>query len=68
MNFPCGPYLEVLEFLRQHPEGCTSIQIGKAFPHLDAVTRGGITSRLRIYGYVARTYEKRNSTVWVAIK
>ena len=35
---------------------------------LDADTRGGITYRLRMYGYVARTYGKRKSTVWVAIK
>ena len=66
MNFPCGPYLEVLNFIRQHPEGCTATQIGEAFPHLDADTRGGITRRLRVYGYVARTYKNRN--VWVAIR
>ena len=68
MNFPCGPYLEVLNFIRQHPEGCTATQIAEAFPHLDADTRGGITLRLRMYGYVARTYGKRNANVWVAIK
>ena len=68
MNFPYGPYLEVLEYLRQHPEGCTATQISEAFPHLDADTRGGITYRLRMYGYVTRTYGKRKSTVWVAIK
>ena len=68
MNFPFGPYLEVLEYLRQHPEGCTAKQIGEAFPHLDADTRSGITYRLRVYGYVARTYGKRNVRVWVAIK
>ena len=68
MNFPSGPYLEVLEYLRQHPEGCTADQIAEVFPHLDADTRGGITHRLRMYGYVARTYGKRNATVWVAIK
>ena len=68
MNFPSGPYLEVLEFLRQHPEGCTSKQIGEAFPHLDAGTRCGITHRLRMYGFVTRTYGKRNVRVWVAIK
>ena len=68
MNFPSGPYLEVLEYLRQHPEGCTATQIGEAFPHLDANTRGGITYRLRLCGYVARAYGKRNATVWVAIK
>ena len=68
MNFPCGPYLEVLEYLRQHPEGCTAKQIGEAFPHLDADTRGAITYRLRIYGFIARTCGKRNVSVWVAIK
>ena len=68
MNFPSGPYLEVLEYLRQHPEGCTSIQIGEAFPHLDAATRGGITYRLRASGFVMRTYGKRNVKIWVAIK
>ena len=68
MNFPCGPYLEVLEYLRQHPEGCTTKQIGEAFPHLDAGTRGGITYRLHMSGYVVRTYGKRNVRVWVAIK
>ena len=68
MNFPSGPYLEVLEYLRKHPEGCTTTQIGEAFPHLDAGTRSGITLRLRVYGYIARTYGKRNATVWVAIK
>ena len=68
MNFPQGPYLEVLNFIRQHPEGCTAKQIGEAFPHIDADTRGGITYRLRMYGFVARTYGKRNVNVWVAIK
>ena len=68
MKFPFGSYLEVLNFIRQHPEGCTATQIGEAFPHLDADTRGGITYRLRMYGFVARTYGKRNPTVWVAIK
>ena len=68
MNFPCGPYLEVLEYLRQHPEGCTATQIGEAFPHLDADTRGGIIYRLRVSGFVLRTYGKRNVRVWVAIK
>ena len=68
MNFPSGPYLEVLNFIRQHPEGCTAKQIGEAFPHLDMGTRGRISRQLREYGYVARTCGKRNSTVWVAIK
>ena len=68
MNFPYGPYLEVLEYLRQHPEGCTAKQIGDALRHLDADTRGGIIYRLRVSGFVARTYGKRNSTVWVAIR
>ena len=68
MNFPSGPYLEVLNFIRQHPEGCTATQIGEAFPHLDADTRGGITYRLRMYGFVARTRGKRDVRIWVAIK
>ena len=68
MNFPYGPYLEVLNFIRQHPEGCTAKQIGEAFPHLDADTRGGITYRLRMYGFVARTRGKRDVRIWVAIK
>ena len=68
MNFPFGPYLEVLNFIRQHPEGCTATQIGEAFPHLDADTRGGITYRLRVSGFVIRTYGKRNVRVWVAVR
>lgn len=68
MNFPCGPYLEVLNFIRQHPEGCTADQIAEAFPHLDAATRGGITLRLRTHGYVARTYGKGKTTIWEAIR
>ena len=68
MNFPSGPYLEVLNYIRQHPEGCTAKQIGEAFPHLDADTRGGITYRLRMYGFVARTRGKRDVRIWVAIK
>ena len=68
MNFPYGPYLEVLDFIRQHPEGCTATQIGEAFPHLDAYTRRGITHRLRMNGYVTRIYGKSNAIIWVAIK
>ena len=68
MNFPYGPYLEVLNFIRQHPEGCTAKQIGEAFPNLDADTRGGIIYRLRVSGFVLRTYGKRNVRVWVAIR
>ena len=68
MNFPFGPSLEVLEYLRQHPEGSPAKQIGEAFPHLDADTRGGITYRLRMYGFVARTRGKRDVRIWVAIK
>ena len=68
MNFPSGPYLEVLEYLRQHPEGCTATQIGEAFPHLDADTRGGITYRLRYEGYIERRYIGGRITKWVAIK
>ena len=68
MNFPFGPYLEVLEYLRQHPEGCTATQIGEAFPHLDADTRGGITYRLRYEGYIERRFVSSRITKWVAIK
>ena len=68
MNFPFGPYLEVLEYLRQHPEGCTAKQIGEAFPHLDADTRGGITCRLRYEGYIERHFVNSRITKWVAIK
>ena len=68
MNFPYGPYLEVLEYLRQHPEGCTATQIGEAFPHLDADTRGGITYRLRYEGYIERRFINSRITKWVAIK
>ena len=68
MNFPNGIYLEVLNFIRQHPEGCTATQIGEAFPHLDAVTRGGITSRLRYEGYIERHFVNSRITKWVAIR
>lgn len=68
MNFPCGVYLEVLDYIRQHPEGCTATQIGEAFPDLDAATRGGITCRLRTCGYIARIYGKGKVTTWVAIR
>ena len=68
MNFPSGPYLEVLNFIRQYPEGCTATQIGEAFPHLDAVTRGGIASRLRYEGYIKRHFVNSRITKWVAIK
>ena len=68
MNFPFGPYLEVLEYLRQHPEGCTATQIGEAFPHLDADTRGGITFRLRYEGYIERRFVNSRITKWVAIR
>ena len=68
MNFPCGPYLEVLNFIRQHPEGCTATQIGEAFPHLDADTRGGITYRLRYEGYIERRFINSRITKWVAIR
>ena len=62
MNFLSGNYLEVLNFIRQHPEGCTATQIGEAFPHLDADTRGGITYRLRMYGFVDRKSTRLNSS------
>ena len=52
MNFPFGPYLEVLDFIRQHPEGCTATQIAEAFPHLSADDRGGISHKLRWNGYI----------------
>ena len=68
MNFPFGPYLEVLEYLRQHPEGCTATQIAEAFPHLDADTRGGITHRLRYEGYIERRRIDSRRTKWVAIR
>ena len=68
MNFPFGPYLEVLEYLRQHPEGCTAKQIGEAFPHLDADTRGGITYRLKYEGYIERHFVNSRITKWVAIR
>ena len=68
MNFPYGPYLEVLEYLRQHPEGCTATQIGEAFPHLNADTRGGITARLRYEGYIERRFINSRITKWVAVK
>ena len=68
MNFPSGPYLEVLEYLRHHPEGCTAKQIGEAFPHLDEDTRSGISHRLRYGGYIKRLYVNSRKTVWVAIK
>ena len=68
MNFPSGNYLEVLEFLRQHPEGCTATQIGEAFPHLDADTRGGIAFRLRYEGYIERRFVNSRKTKWVAIR
>ena len=68
MNFPSGPYLEVLNFIRKYPEGCTAKQIGEALPHLDADTRGGITSRLRHEGYIERRFVNSRITKWVAIK
>ena len=68
MNFPFGPYLEVLEYLRQHPEGCTAKQIAEAFPHLDAGTRASIASRLRYEGYIERRFINSRITKWVAIR
>ena len=68
MNFPCGPYLEVLEYLRQHPEGCTATQIGEAFPHLSSKERGTISSRLRYEGYIERRFINSRITKWVAVK
>ena len=68
MSFPSGPYLEVLNFIRHHPEGCTAKQIREAFPHLDADTRSGISHRLRWNGYIERRYVSCRVTVWVAVK
>ena len=68
MNFPSGPYLEVLDFIRQHHEGCTADQIAEAFPHLSADDRGGISHKLRWNGYIERRYVGGRVTVWVAIK
>ena len=68
MNFPYGVYLEVLNFIRQHPEGCTVMQIGEAFPHLSVDDRGGISHRLRYEGYIERRYVNSRKTVWVAIR
>lgn len=68
MNFPCGPYLEVLNFIRHHPEGCTATQIGEAFPHLSSKDRATISSRLRYEGYIERHFVNSRITKWVAIK
>lgn len=68
MNFPCGAYLEVLNFIRQHPEGCTATQIGEAFPHLSVDDRCGISHRLRYEGYIERHYIDSRRTKWVAIR
>lgn len=68
MNFPFGPYLEVLNFIRQHPEGCTATQIGETFPHLSSKDRGTISSRLRYEGYIERHYIGSRVTVWVAVR
>ena len=68
MNFPSGNYLKVLDYIRQHPEGCTAKQIGEAFPHLDADIRGGITHRLSYGGYIERRRIDSRRTKWVAIK
>ena len=68
MNFPNGIYLEVLNFIRKYPEGCTAVQIAEAFPHLSADDRGGISHRLRYEGYIKRLYVNSRKTVWVAIR
>ena len=68
MNFPNGIYLEVLNFIRQHPEGCTATQIGEAFPHLSSKDRATISTRLRYGGYIERRYVNSRKTVWVAIR
>ena len=68
MNFPFGPYLEVLNFIRQHPKGCTATQIAEAFPHLSADDRSGISHKLRWNGYIERHYVGGRVTVWVAVR
>ena len=68
MNFHFGLYLEVLNYIRQHPEGCTAKQIGEAFPHLSADDRSGISRRLRYEGYIERHFGNSRITKWVAIK
>ena len=68
MNFPFGPYLEVLNFIRKFPEGCTADQIAEAFPHLSADDRCGISQKLRWNGYIERHYMSGRVTVWVAIR
>ena len=68
MNFPYGPYLEVLNFIRKYPEGCTADQIAEAFPHLSADDRSGISHRLRYEGYIERRFVNSRITKWVAIK
>lgn len=68
MNFPSGPYLEVLNFIRQHPDGCTADQIASAFPHMSVNERGGISHRLRYEGYIERRFINSCITKWVAIR
>ena len=68
MNFPFGPYLEVLNFIRKYPEGCTADQIAEAFPHLSADDRSGISHRLRYEGYIERRYINSRKTKCVAIR
>lgn len=68
MNFPSGLYLEVLNFIRQHPDGCTAEQIAAAFPHLSSDDRGGISHRLRYEGYIERRFVGSRKRIWVAIR
>ncbi len=68
MNFPYGIYLEILNYIRQHPDGCTAEQIASAFPHLSADERGGISHRLRYEGYIERRFVNSRRTKWVAIR
>lgn len=68
MNFPYGIYLEILNYIRQHPDGCTADQIAEAFPDLSPDTRSGISHRLRWNGYIERRYVSSRVTVWVAVK
>ena len=68
MNFPYGIYLEILNYIRQHPDGCTAEQIASAFPHLSVDDRSGISHKLRWNGYIERHYVSSRVTVWVAIR
>ena len=68
MKFPSGNYLKVLDYIRQHPEGCTADQIAEAFPHLSTDERSSISQRLRYEGYIERRRIDSRRTKWVAIR